>query len=164
MRKRVNKLLRIVIVIVVAFFAILLLMSIQSCEVLKGKQSASLDSTRVSRVDSGRVTTVKTDTKDSLNWWRETIEVLLNRPNGDTTIIMQPNITTPIRYIREGGNQVITQKEESNELVWRNAVDSLNKRLDTFSKSKETKFFTQWHIWAIIALFGFAVLKYIIKK
>lgn len=137
--------------------AFILIICLSGCEVLKTKQYRAIDSTAVHKVDSGRISTVKTDTKDSLNWWRETVEFLLNKP--DTTIIMSPNITTPVRIIREGGNQVITDKSESNELAWRSSLDSVNYRIAELSKTKETKVMTQWWIWAIIGLVGLAALK-----
>lgn len=141
----------------IGFLLLMLVLSFCSCEVLKTKQSKSVDSTVVSKVDSGSLKTVKTDTKDSSNWWRETVEFLLNKPSGDTTIVH--NVTTPVRIIREGGNQVSTDKTETNELAWRNSLDSLNNRITELSKAKETKVLTQWWIWLIVGLVGLAALK-----
>lgn len=139
--------------------AFILIICLSGCEVLKTKQSKAVDSTAVHRIDSGSLRIESNQHKDSNNWYREIIEFIANKPSGDTTIIMSPNITTPVRIIREGGNQVITDKSESNDMAWRSSLDSVNYRIAELSKTKETKVMTQWWAWAIIGLVGLAALK-----
>lgn len=160
-KRRVNKLLKIVIVIVVAFFAVLILMSIQSCQVLKGKYERKSDSTVVNKTDSGQVKVNTTDKRDSLAWWRERWEF-----GRDTTIIVQGGTNIyPTSYVREGGTQVNQEKSINYDSLWFHRADSINRSIVESSKNKETSptkmiqtGITILFVFAGLLLFGVVIL------
>ena len=129
------------------------------CQVLKGKKTEVKDSTQVQRADSGQVKITNVERKDSLAWWREVLNF-----GRDTNIINPITNVYPTSYIREGGTQVIREREVNYDSLWNNKLDSLVSKLSTTEKSKETKVGTQWYIWAILGLLGFQFLSKYFKK
>lgn len=147
MRKLLKILPHIILALGVSVLLWFLLVTITGCEVLKSKRDARVDSTAISKIDSGSLRVLKMASNDSTTWYREIFEFLANKPSGDTTIVIQPNVTTPIRIIREGGTQVVSEKKEETESTWRNRYDSLMYHKMTEEKGKEANFGTQWYIW-----------------
>lgn len=147
----------------IAAMILAFIFTLGGCEILKSKRDVRTDSERVTRVDSGAIRTVSTDRNDSSTWFREIIEFLANKPSGDTTIVLQPNVTTPIRIIREGGTQVVSEKKEETESVWRNKYDSLMYHQTIEEKGKETRVATQWHIWLILGAVALVLFKLFFK-
>jgi hypothetical protein len=154
----INKLILAYIAMVLAFLIFVILTGLSSCQVLKGKRVVTSDSTKVSRVDSGTVRVNTNDKKDSLAWWREILNF-----SRDTTIVT-PGVTNvyPTSYIREGGVQVIKEKETNYDSLWNNRLDSLSMRFSELSKSKETEVATQWYIWVILGCVGLIAIKQLV--
>lgn len=145
-------------------FVALLAIFLGGCQVLKKKSSVVKDSAVVNRVDSGNVRKTETTAKDSLAWWREIVNFL---PQRDTVI---NNVTTPVtnyypsQIIREGGVRTSEVKQVNYDSLWNNRLDSLVARFAATDKSKETKFLTQFQIWAVIGLLGLFVIKNLLKR
>jgi hypothetical protein len=127
--------LRIVCIILLTWICAMLLLSLGGCEVLKGKREVRTDSTSVKKVDTATVKVNTSTSKDSSTWWKETIEFLLNKPNGDTMIVNN----YPVRIIREGGTRVQEQEKTdyTSEVGSRLGIVAVSHSEET--KTKETK-------------------------
>jgi hypothetical protein len=141
-----------VILTVICFW---LLASIVGCEVLKGKREVRTDSTSVVKKDSGSLFVNSSNRSDSSAYWRE-IWTLAR----DTNVTV--NNIYPTSYTKEYGVREIKETELVYDSSWKQAYDSLNKKVDSFEKTKETKVLTQWWIWVIGGIVVLASIKSLI--
>jgi hypothetical protein len=147
--------LRLVLFILLTVICSMLLLSLGGCEVLKGKREVRTDSTVVSKKDSGSVSINSNNKSDSSAYWRE-IWTLAR----DTNVTV--NNIYPTSYTKEYGVREIKETEVLYDSSWKQAYDSLNKKVDSFEKTKETKVLTQWWIWVIGGIVVLASIKSLI--
>lgn len=117
--------------------AIILMLSLNSCSVLKTKQEFKKDSAATAKQDSG---SVKKNTATNENkWFKETIYY----KDGKDTIINN-YFTQPVKIIRESGSSNSTHSNYDSS--WKNRLDSIQVAIKESNKKKEEKTFTIWQL------------------
>lgn len=127
----------------------LLILELTGCSVIKGKRTRAVDSTHITKIDSGALKHTEAKKTEQNQWQREVFVY-------DTTI------TKPVVYIREKGNGTKTENATTNEAAWANRVDSSQLKATETVKEKKEQAFSIWQIIGIAA--GAAVVVVVLSK
>jgi len=102
-----------------------IVLALASCKVIKGKKTASTDSTTVTNANASQIKSGEKISKDSNTYTKETYYY-----GGDTTIIN----TFPVRIIREKGTT--TNETKTN---WRDSFYAELARIEALHKQESVK-------------------------
>lgn len=141
-----------------------------SCKLLKHIQKNNSDSTNVKKENVVTTHVDSSNKKSEAEWWRE---IYFGTISGLTTgHIKDTNVTTnnyypsstqlqPI-YIREGGKLQTIESHYNYDSANRALLDSMNVRMERYSKDSKTTVLNFWQILGICAgvcLFFFLITK-----
>lgn len=145
-------------IIIVFIYLVALVLTLSSCQVLKGKQEKEVKTVAVDTVIAGKVSETKTTVNTDWEWFKTSLHYA-NAPKGGDTIINKnyytSNLPAPQVIIMEGGKgqqQIITENKDS---IWENRFARLESVLTEKSKTKETQVLSMWQI---IGIAGAAVV------